>query len=281
MKNILITGANGQVGLQFKKIYSDEAVVFATKNDLDISDFEDVKRFFDRYEFSGIINCAAYTAVDQAETNEKECFRVNSLGVEILAKQSATYKIPLIHISTDYVFDGHSKRPYLETDTTHPLSVYGRSKLEGENKFLEFAHSGAVVRTSWVFSEDGKNFFVAIKNLVHEKKELTFVSDQFGTPTYSKDLAKAIIQILKNPLKEKGVFHFSNQGTTSRFDFVVEIRDQLHADCDIKPILTSQYPTPATRPLYSVLNKDKIASTFHLKIRDWKEALQECIHNQS
>lgn len=276
---ILITGADGQLGFQLKKIYSKQQAYFAEFKDLDIANSNQIENLFKKSKFSGIINCAAFTAVDLAESQAEKCYEVNSKAVETLAKFSASRQIPMVHISTDYVFDGLSKKPYTENDKTNPLSIYGKSKLEGENKFLEHAFSGAIIRTSWLYSEFGKNFYLTMLRLMKEKESVNVVCDQKGTPTYAYDLARSIRQVLEGTVDGKEIYHFSNEGIATWYDFACEIAKRHGLNCKVVPIATKDYPTPAQRPQYSVFDKTKIKEKFNFQIRDWKLALQDCIQN--
>ena len=270
--NILITGANGQLGTELTKLLP-YAIATGSK-DLDITNEKAVHRFVKKYSIDFIINCAAYTAVDLAETEVLEAVKVNTYGPKFLAQTGRK----MIHISTDYVFDGDSNIPYKITDTPKPLSVYGYTKLLGEKEVLKYSHESAIIRTSWVFSPYGKNFFKTMQRLGSEKSEIDVVGDQFGTPTYAADLASAIVEIVPQINEfNAGIYHFTNKGQCSWAQFASEIMQQSGLECKVKSIPTSQYPTPAMRPKYSVLDKTKIIETFGLKIPDWKDALTRCI----
>ncbi|MBR3511018.1 MAG: dTDP-4-dehydrorhamnose reductase [Alphaproteobacteria bacterium] len=270
--NILITGANGQLGTELTKLLP-YAIATGSK-DLDITNEKAVHRFVKKYSIDFIINCAAYTAVDLAETEVLEAVKVNTYGPKFLAQTGRK----MIHISTDYVFDGDSNIPYKITDTPKPLSVYGYTKLLGEKEVLKYSHESAIIRTSWVFSPYGKNFFKTMQRLGSEKSEINVVGDQFGTPTYAADLASAIVEIVPQINEfNAGIYHFTNKGQCSWAQFASEIMQQSGLECKVKSIPTSQYPTPAMRPKYSVLDKTKIIETFGLKIPDWKDALTRCI----
>ncbi|NQY42726.1 MAG: dTDP-4-dehydrorhamnose reductase, partial [Legionellales bacterium] len=231
---ILVTGANGQLGSALKKEYSEEQAVFASSYDLNITDLSQLKRFFSKNCITKIINCSAYTHVDKAEHEKEKCFLINMHGVSNLSEISQEKNIPLIHISTDYVFDGHNHIPYKEDDKVNPQSVYGESKVESEKIFMEKAFSGAIIRTSWLYSEFGNNFVKKILEYGREREELNIVSDQIGTPTYAVDLAKAISQILSQiNNNEKEIYHFSNEGITSWYDFSVEIMNIKNIGCKV------------------------------------------------
>lgn len=273
----LVTGANGQLGNELRLLLKDNAL-YIDKDQLDITDAEAVKGFVSANRFDAIINCAAYTAVDKAEADEKLAGDINARGPENLAKTG----IPLIHISTDYVFDGTNCRPYIETDAANPQSVYGRTKLVGEQAVLENASAAVIIRTAWLYSEFGNNFVKTMRRLGAEKAQLNVVFDQVGTPTYAADLAAAVVHILprlRPGMKE--IFHFSNEGICSWYDFAVEIMKLSGLDCRINPIESKDYPTPARRPFYSVLNKTKIKQTFNIEINHWKESLQSCLKHLS
>lgn len=276
-KMYLVTGANGQLGNELRLLLKDNAL-YVDKDQLDITDAEAVKGFVSANRFDAIINCAAYTAVDKAEADEKLAGDINARGPENLAKTG----IPLIHISTDYVFDGTNCRPYVETDAVNPQSVYGRTKLAGEQAVLENASAAVIIRTAWLYSEFGNNFVKTMRRLGAEKAQLNVVFDQVGTPTYAADLAAAVVHILprlRPGMKE--IFHFSNEGVCSWYDFAVEIMKLSGLDCRINPIESKDYPTPARRPFYSVLNKTKIKQTFNIEINHWKESLQSCLKHLS
>lgn len=274
---LLVTGANGQLGSELRLLLGAQAV-FADRQELDITSQSDVAAYCSQFDFKTIINCAAYTAVDKAENDYDQAYAINCTGPANLAATG----IPLIHISTDYVFDGNNCHPYSEEDTVNPQSVYGRTKLAGEQKVLENASAAAIIRTSWLYSEFGNNFVKTMRRLGAERDELKVVFDQTGTPTYAKDLATAIIDIIPQLTPGmKDVFHFSNEGVCSWYDFAVEIMRQSNLNCRIIPIESKDYPVPAKRPFYSVLNKAKIKNTFGLKINHWKESLSLCLKNLS
>lgn len=269
---ILITGAKGQLGSELSSIIPN--AVLADREELDITDFEVVKQFVNNNKIDTIINCVAYTAVDKAEDDEENAYKVNVLGAENLAKTNCK----LVHISTDYVFDGKNYKPYVEEDKTGPLSVYGKTKLESENVVLKNNKQAIVIRTAWLYSTYGNNFVKTMLRLGKEKESLNVVFDQVGTPTYAKDLAEIIKIIIPNISEgTSGIYHFSNEGVCSWYDFATEIMSLSNLNCKVKPILSIEYPTKATRPNYSVLNKNKIKETFNVEIRHWKEALMECL----
>ncbi|SFE78867.1 dTDP-4-dehydrorhamnose reductase [Chitinophaga sp. CF118] len=286
MKNILITGANGQLGQAIKKVAADFPAfnfVYTDISVLDITDAAAIDTFFAEKEIHGCINCAAYTAVDRAEGDEEMAFKLNFEAALNLADACAQYNAQLIHISTDYVFDGKSNRPYTEQDDTNPDSIYGSSKLRGEAAALGSNPEAIVIRTSWLYSEFGANFVKRMRELMQEKESLNVVFDQVGTPTYAVDLAQTILTILgkvwDTPANYGGIYHYSNEGVISWYDFAVAIKELTAATCNVLPITTDKYPTPARRPAYSVFNKQKIKDTFGVQISYWRNSLQVCLKN--
>lgn len=269
----LVTGANGQLGNELKLLLQDKAA-YVDRDELDITDEEAVKAYVGQGKWDAIINCAAYTAVDKAESDEALAEKINVKGPENLAKTG----IPLVHVSTDYVFDGTNYRPYVETDEVNPQSVYGKTKLAGEQAVLANAQTAVIIRTAWLYSTFGNNFVKTMRKLGKERDSLNVVFDQVGSPTYARDLAQAIVDILpqlKPGMKE--VYHFSNEGVCSWYDFATAIMAQSDLDCDVLPIESKDYPTPAKRPHYSVLNKGKIKKDFGIKINHWAVSLAECV----
>lgn len=279
--NILITGTNGQVGSEIKELSKDYTYnfFFTTRDELDISNKDDIKNFIESNNINTIINCAAYTAVDAAETNFELADKINHKAVKKLAKISAEKKIKLIHISTDYVFDGKNYKPYNEANQTNPKSVYGKSKLDGELEMIKInPNNSIIIRTSWVYSSFGNNFVKTMIRLGKEKECLGVVFDQIGTPTYAKDLAKTILDIIPNIKNNKvEIYNYSNEGVLSWYDFAKEIMKMAKINCTINPIETYQYPTPASRPYYSLLNKSKIKNEFNITIPFWKDSLDKCL----
>lgn len=279
-QKILITGSNGQLGKELKRLensFSQFNFIFLSREDLPIHHYELVRNFFKGYQPQFLINCAAYTAVDRAESEKELAFQVNGESVGVLAAVCKEYGTKLIHISTDYVFDGTATIPYKEESLTNPQSVYGASKLEGEKEALRFNPDSIIIRTSWVYSEFGKNFVKTMLKLMSEREELNVVSDQFGSPTYAADLAEAILQIISSGQWHPGIYHFSNEGIISWYEFAVAVKELSGNICKVNPIPTSQYPTPAKRPAYSVLDKTKIQSAFSVRIKDWKASLETCL----
>jgi dTDP-4-dehydrorhamnose reductase len=284
-KSILVTGSNGQLGSSVKTLvseYPEAQFNFVNRGELDLSRPETIQTFFSNNQYDVIINCTAYTAVDKAESEPELANQINHLAVKQLAEIAKQQDITLIHISTDYVFDGQNHKPYIESDTVNPQSVYGETKLKGEQAFLEVNPTGCIIRTSWVYSEYGNNFVKTMQRLGKERDALGVIFDQIGSPTYAGDLAKAILMIVKSDRvkqlqKENKVFHFSNEGLCSWYDFAKTIFEISKIQCDVTPIETKDYPTPATRPHYSLLNKVKIKQTFALSIPYWKDSLKTCI----
>lgn len=278
MANILITGANGQLGSEFqKRTFSLLDEIFYTDvEELDITDLKAVISFIERHDIDTIINCAAYTAVDRAEEDREKAVKVNRDAVANLAKAATKLGCLLIHISTDYVFDGNHDVPYTEKDPVNPQTVYGQTKLEGEQAIKSSGCMYLIIRTAWLYSGFGNNFVKTMLRLADERKEINVVNDQWGTPTYAGDLADAIIRILeRNELPElEGIYHYTNEGVCNWYDFAKEIIELSGKDCIVRPISTEQYPTKAKRPAYSVLDKTKIKKVFDLEIPDWKDALK-------
>lgn len=283
---ILVTGANGQLGSEIKDLASDYKnyeFTFIDIDDLDITDQTKVESYFKKNKFETIINCAAYTAVDKAESEKEKSIAMNSTAVKILTEMAAKQKALLIHISTDYVFDGKNFKPYLETDLTNPKSIYGKSKLDGEVEILFNTHWAVVIRTSWLYSSHGNNFVNTILTIAKEKGMINVVSDQIGTPTYAGDLAKAILDIIPKvkPKNKFEIYNYSNEGVCSWYDFAQEIVAAAKVNCKVNPIETKEFPTAATRPPFSVLNKSKIKKEFGISIPYWKNSLEKCIKKLS
>ena len=277
MANILVTGANGQLGMELRKIgfTALDEVFYTDAEELDVTDRSAVEHFVKEHEIDTIINCAAYTAVDRAEEEPELAVRINTEAVSHLADVAEKYDCLLIHISTDYVFDGTGEEPYTEKSKTSPESVYGKTKLAGERAVRKSGCCYIIIRTAWLYSVHGHNFVKTILRLADERPEISVVSDQIGTPTYAGDLAKAIVSIMDNDNRAdyEGIYHFSNEGVCSWFDFAEEIVRLGKKSCKVVPVTTAEYPSPTKRPAYSVLDKTKIKRTFDLEIPDWKEAL--------
>ena len=282
MSNILVTGANGQLGSELKDFelkYPQFNFYFTNSQELDITNHSLVRSFIIENKIEIIVNCAAYTAVDKAETEHVLCNEINHLAVANFAQIAKEQNIKLVQISTDYVFDGESYKPYLESDSTNPQSVYGTTKLAGEIAMQNIAPKNSIIiRTSWVYSSYGNNFVKTMLRLGREREELSIIVDQVGTPTYAKDLAKAILEILPQlEKKEVAIYNFSNLGVCSWYDFAKAIFESSGIKVNVAPIETSQYPTAAKRPLYSVMNKRKITEKFNITIPYWKDSLGECL----
>ena len=280
MKKILVTGANGQLGQCLQKIssqFEEFEFIFTDSETLDITNKEEVNDFFWQNAPDFCINAAAYTAVDLAETDIEKAFLVNADGTENLAEACAENNAQFIHVSTDYVFDGENNLAYTEEDFTNPLGVYGASKLAGDELALEINPCSVILRTSWVYSEFGKNFVKTMLNLFATKEELNIVADQFGQPTNANDLAEAIMKIIKSEKITPGIFNFSNLGRISWFDFAEKIAELSEAKIKLNAIETSQYPTPAKRPKNSVLDLDRISKTYAIQLKPWEESLEGCV----
>lgn len=254
---------------QFEYLYTDVA-------ELDITNPVKVQECFDEYRPVACINAAAYTAVDKAESDKELALKINATAVSILAENCSRHHTKFIHISTDYVFDGNGTSPYLEDHKLDPVNYYGYTKLKGEEA-AAINKDTVIIRTSWVYSFFGNNFVKTMMRLMSERDTLNVVSDQYGSPTYAADLAEAIFLILTTDQFTPGIYHYSNEGNINWFDFAIAIRDTAGLTCDINPVETSGYPTPAKRPAYSVMSKDKISKTYDIKIKNWKESLGRCI----
>ena len=281
---VIVSGKNGQLGneLQDASALSTQfEYYFFGKDELDISDKSSLEKIFAEHKPAYFINTAAYTAVDKAETEQEVAYLINAEAVSSIAKMCSRHNTMLIHLSTDYVFDGNSKQPYKENDLTDPINYYGYSKWMGEQLALENNPQTIIIRTSWVYSVYGQNFVKTMLRLMKERSTLNVVNDQFGSPTYAKDLAEAILQIIIKVHSVKnfhfGIYHFSNDGIISWYDFATAIRDIKELNCSVKPITTAQYPTPAKRPFYSVLNKEKIQFAFDIVLKNWRQSLEECL----
>ncbi|WP_439152761.1 dTDP-4-dehydrorhamnose reductase [Winogradskyella sp.] len=282
MIRILVTGGEGQLAKNIKDLiegYSDLDAVFTDVNTLDVSNSKETQIFFLNQQFEYCINCAAYTAVDKAEKEEKTARTVNEDGAKNLAEACKQNNVILIHISTDFVFDGNKSFPYTENDKTNPLSIYGRTKLNGERAVEKVLNNYFIIRTSWLYSEYNANFMKTMLSLSKFKKELSIVEDQIGTPTYAKDLASLIIEIINSRLVNYGLYHFSNEGVASWYDFAKEIFEHSQTDIKVVPIKTKDYPTLAQRPYFSVLDKSKIKSVLDIKIPYWRDSLKIAIKN--
>jgi len=281
MTNILVTGSNGQVGSELQALSKNYKYnfFFTDRSILDITNISNINDFITTNSINTIINCAAYTAVDKAEEDIKAAEEVNIKSVEKLSLIAKEKNIKLIHISTDYVFNGENFRPYTEDDITSPNGVYGVTKLAGERVMQEInPKDSIIIRTSWVYSSFGANFVKTMLRLGCERDSLGVIYDQVGTPTYARDLAKAILDIIPNIKNEKvTIYNYSNEGVLSWYDFSKEIMKMAKINCQINPIETKEYPTPAKRPHYSLLNKAKIKKEFNITIPYWKDSLDECL----
>tara|TARA_Y100000766_G_C18882507_1_gene594156 strand:+ start:663 stop:1541 length:879 start_codon:yes stop_codon:yes gene_type:complete len=282
---ILVTGSNGQLGSEIRDLsveYDKINLIFKDLPDLDICDFNLLLDFIKNHKINRIINCAAYTDVDKAEDNIELAKKINSDGVLNLVRALETVNGKLIHISSDYVFDGMNSRPYIESDIVNPIGVYGKTKSDGEKSIVNSSIDAIVIRTSWLYSCYGNNFVKNILSLGSRKKELQVVSDQIGSPTYAKDLAKICLDIfVGNPLRKISenarVYHYSNEGSISWFDFALEIIKIGNINCKVLPVLSKDYFAKVRRPAYSVLDKGNIKKDFNLEIPEWKESLEKCI----
>ena len=268
----LITGGKGQLGTELAARLPN--AICADVDTLDITDADAVKKFVSENNIDVIINCAAYTAVDKAESDVELATKINVDGPCNLARTGAK----IVHISTDYVFDGCGHEPYRADDETRPVSVYGKTKRAGEIAVLENAKCAVIIRTAWLYSVHGNNFVKTMRRLGAEKDSLNVVADQIGSPTFAGDLADAIVEIIPQMTSENsGVYHFTNEGVCSWYDFATEIMEMSGLACKVNPIKSAQYPTPAKRPFYSVLDKDKIKQVFGINIKHWKKGLEKCI----
>ena len=284
MTNILVTGSNGQLGNEMRELAQNSAFQFTFTDiaELNITNREEIDALFQEKKFDYVINCAAYTNVNKAESEEQTAQEINAKAPENLAVVSAKYNCRLIHVSTDYVFDGTNHKPYEESDMVCPQSAYGRTKLQGEELALQANPNSIIIRTAWLYSQFGNNCVKTIMRYGSEKEELTVVFDQIGTPTYAGDLAQAIytiIEKIENNEKQfvPGIFHYTNEGVCSWYDFTKEILAQAHIQCRVKPIESKDFPSPAKRPFYSVLNKRKIKETYNINIPYWKDSLSVCL----
>ena len=278
--NILITGSNGQLGSEIRELSSNYSYTFffTDRTNIDITSKDSISSFCQTNNINIIINCAAYTAVDKAESDELNADLVNRKAVKKLALVSSELNIKLIHISTDYVFDGRNFKPYCEEFQTNPQGVYGKTKLDGENEMRDInPKNSIIIRTSWVYSSFGNNFVKTMLKLGRERDELNVIFDQVGTPTYAGDLAEAILKIISSEKIISGIYHFSNEGVCSWYDFTKTIHRIAGITCNVKPIESKDFPAKVTRPHYSVLNKAKIKSVYSIEIPYWEDSLEKCI----
>ena len=280
---ILVTGSNGQLGSEIKvlaKSFPTYNFLFTSREELAIQSREALQTFFEKNKIDYCINCAAYTAVDKAESEKEQAFLINADAVENLAIICSKYQTKLIHISTDYVYDGSVHVPLKEENAVGPINVYGASKLKGEELALNNNPSVLIIRTSWVYSSFGNNFVKTMLRLFREKQEINVINDQIGSPTYAADLASVIMKFIEQIRQGEtfsGIVNYSNSGVTTWYEFANEIKSLVNGDCKINPIPTSSYPTPAKRPLYSVLDTSKIKNLLQLEIPSWQAGLKKCI----
>lgn len=283
MQKILVTGSDGQLGRSLKNALREKdnlEMLYTDIDTLDITDIDSLDKFVTDGNVGTIVNCAAYTAVEKAETEEVAAAKINAEAVANIGKTARKHHLKVLHISTDYVFSGETFKPYCENDTPNPKSVYGRTKLEGERLLSSFCQDAIIVRTSWLYSEYGHNFVKTIISKAGMTDTLDVVFDQIGSPTYAGDLAEAIGKILSCEEWKPGVYHFSNEGIASWYDFAVSIlRNIGNTNCKVNPVATQDYPTAAKRPPYSAMNKNKIKKTFGLNIPHWEQSLAKCIKN--
>lgn len=277
---VLVAGASGQLGQALQAIapsYRELTFHFASSGEADITDKSSLDEVFGRVKPDFCINAAAYTAVDKAESEPDKAFSVNVTGARNLAEVCRSNKTTLIHISTDFVFDGNKQSPYNENDPTHPQSVYGQSKRDGEIEIENILPQHYIIRTSWLYSQFGNNFMKTMLRLAQERPSLSVVNDQTGTPTHAVDLAKALITIILSKKEAYGIYHYSNEGTATWYDFAKKIFEVNNIDIELHPIPTSAYPTPAQRPKYSVLDKSRIKREFGIKIAHWEDTLKNTV----
>lgn len=283
MHNILVTGANGQLGSEIQSLqnqFSNYQFFFTDVTALDITNSEAISDFCTHKKINTIINCAAYTAVDKAESEIEICNKINHKAAEYLAQVAKAQNIKLVHVSTDYVFDGCSYAPYTEDNNPNPINVYGKTKWLGEVAICKIAPKNTIIiRTSWVYSSFGNNFVKTMLRLAETKQQLNIIADQIGTPTYAYDLAKTILDILPQIKNEQPeTYHYANEGICSWYDFAFEIFTQTKTNCKVYPIKTIDYPTAAQRPLVTVMDKSKIKEKYNIEIPHWKTSLQNCLN---
>lgn len=282
MNKILVTGSKGQLGKELQNIsgqFPDLEFDYTDVDELDITCKGELIKNVKNKNYNFIVNCAGYTAVDKAEEEQKIANTINARSVGLLAEVANEFDINLIHLSTDFVFDGKKSRPYLEKDQPNPQSVYAKSKYEGEKLMLKIANKGMIIRTSWLYSEYGNNFVKTIMKLAAERDELNVIFDQVGAPTDAFDLANAILKIIDSGkgLSNPSIYHYSNEGVASWYDFAVNIVELAGIDCQVNPIEAKDYPLPAKRPHFSVMSKEKIKNEFNLRIPYWRDSLKKCI----
>lgn len=276
----LITGANGQLGTELHEILEREfpgQTLYTDVQELDLTNAKAVDSYVANNEITHIVNCAAYTAVDRAEEEKMLCAAVNTDAVKNLAMAADANGAKIIHISTDYVFDGTNHRPYRESDKVNPISQYGTTKRKGETLLLALAPQAIIIRTAWLYSAHGKNFVKTMLRLADSQPEIKVVCDQIGTPTFARDLASAVVKVLQSHQWVPGIYHFTDEGAASWYDFAKAIFRIAGKDVKVTPILTEDYPTPASRPSYSILDRTRIKATYGIEIPHWEEALADCL----
>lgn len=277
---IIVSGKNGQVGSELILLYASYSVfnwIFLGREELDLSSEASIDKAFKEYQPAYFINCAAYTAVDKAEEERDLAEKINAKAVGIIAKKCKNYNTILIHLSTDYVFDGDGISPYKTDELTNPVNFYGATKREGEKLALQNNKQTIIIRTAWVYSIFGKNFVKTMLRLMSERNEISVVNDQIGSPTYARDLAFALAEIISSEKKHFGIYHFTNEGVISWYDFAIAIKEIAGSGCKVNAIPTSQFPTPAKRPHYSVLDNTDLQKDYHIQPRNWRDSLQECV----
>jgi dTDP-4-dehydrorhamnose reductase len=280
MQTVLVTGSKGQLGNEVQVLassYSQFEFIFTDVEELDICDRKAVENYFAKRKIDVLLNCAAYTAVDKAEEDVELCYRINEKAVGILGEIAAEYGTRVVHVSTDYVFDGTSYRPYTEDMPVCPATVYGKSKLAGEQLLMDACPAAVIVRTSWLYSSFGNNFVKTMMRLGKERGTLNVIFDQVGTPTYAADLADTLLQIISADKFVPGIYHYSNEGVCSWYDFTISIHKMAGINCRVLPIESKDYPAKTPRPHYSVLNKNKIKSNYNIQISHWEDGLRRCM----
>ena len=282
---IVVTGKNGQLGWELRqlaeRVMKEFDILFTGKEELDLSDLKSIPVFFQKHTPAYFINCAAYTAVDKAETEQEAAYTINAASVGVIAQQCRKYNCTLFSISTDYVFDGKGTKPYQTNTVTDPVNYYGYSKWLGEKLALENNEHTIIIRTSWLYSSHGNNFVKTMLRLMKERTELKVVNDQLGSPTYAADLADTILKMihsLQNGNQQYGIYHYSNEAIISWYDFAVAIRKMAKLSCEVLPIPTSEYPTPAKRPGYSVMDTSAIQNDFGILLKGWVQSLENCLN---